>query len=203
MFLRNSTARPSDGSFPSEGKKSRSRTRLVEAAADAIAEKGFQRTSLDDIAARAGMTKGAIYSNFKSKEDLFLAVMAAKNLRITPVLESGLDARTLMRRLAEATIALLPKARAYAAFASEYHLYALTHEPMRRRIARHYEEMFARAMDHLRVEQLASPENFSIPLETLPVVTQSLGLGFLYQYFLTPHLVTEEAVFAAYDALVS
>ena len=39
-----------------------------------FARDGFHGASLDDVAATAGFTKGAVYSNFKSKEDLFLAV---------------------------------------------------------------------------------------------------------------------------------
>ena len=37
-------------------------------------EQGFHGTSLDQVAAAAGYTKGAVYSNFASKEDLFLAI---------------------------------------------------------------------------------------------------------------------------------
>ena len=37
-------------------------------------EQGFHDTSLDQVASAAGYTKGAVYSNFASKEDLFLAI---------------------------------------------------------------------------------------------------------------------------------
>ena len=47
---------------------------LLEAAAIVFARDGFHGASLDDIAALAGFTKGAVYSNFASKEDLFFAV---------------------------------------------------------------------------------------------------------------------------------
>ena len=56
--------------------------RLVEAAATVIAEKGFQRATLDEIAERAGMTKGAIYSNFAGKAELLLAAMMARGLTV-------------------------------------------------------------------------------------------------------------------------
>ena len=51
---------------PATRKRAQTIKRLVEAANAVIAEKGFQRASLDEIAARAGLTKGAIYSNFES-----------------------------------------------------------------------------------------------------------------------------------------
>ena len=40
-----------------------------------IAERGFHEASLQEIASRAGLTTGAVYSNFRNKEDLFLAVI--------------------------------------------------------------------------------------------------------------------------------
>jgi AcrR family transcriptional regulator len=50
------------------------REHLMDAAATVFARDGFHAASLDDVAALAGFTKGAVYSNFKSKDDLFLAV---------------------------------------------------------------------------------------------------------------------------------
>ncbi|HEU5126356.1 MAG TPA: TetR family transcriptional regulator [Glycomyces sp.] len=52
------------------------RRRLREAAAQEFAERGYDESRLEDIAARAGFTKGAVYSNFKSKQELFGAVLA-------------------------------------------------------------------------------------------------------------------------------
>lgn len=52
------------------------RRRLREAAAQEFAERGYDQSRLEDIAARAGFTKGAVYSNFKSKQELFGSVLA-------------------------------------------------------------------------------------------------------------------------------
>jgi AcrR family transcriptional regulator len=51
------------------------RQHLIEAAAAVFAREGFYGASLDEVAAAAGFTKGAVYSNFKNKEDLFVAVL--------------------------------------------------------------------------------------------------------------------------------
>jgi AcrR family transcriptional regulator len=50
------------------------RQHLIEAAVAVFAKEGFYGASLDEVAAAAGFTKGAVYSNFKNKEDLFVAV---------------------------------------------------------------------------------------------------------------------------------
>ena len=51
------------------------RTCLVEAAAKVFSRRGYDKASLDEVAEQAGFTKGAVYSNFKGKEDLFLATI--------------------------------------------------------------------------------------------------------------------------------
>jgi TetR/AcrR family transcriptional regulator len=48
---------------------------LQAAALDLFAEKGFAATRLDDVAARAGVSKGTLYLYFKNKEELFKAVV--------------------------------------------------------------------------------------------------------------------------------
>src|SRR3712207_5988200 len=54
--------------------RERTRADLVDAAERRFTRDGFHATSVDQVAAEAGYTKGAVYSNFASKEDLFFAV---------------------------------------------------------------------------------------------------------------------------------
>ena len=68
-----------DGAYelPIRRRKAARPGELVRAALDAFVEKGFAATRLDDIAARAGVSKGTIYLYFQSKEVLFKAVIEA------------------------------------------------------------------------------------------------------------------------------
>src|SRR5271165_3909467 len=59
-----------------ERRRQQTREHLLQAAAQVFAERGFHGTSLDEVAAAAGFSKGAVYSNFRNKEDLFLALLA-------------------------------------------------------------------------------------------------------------------------------
>lgn len=59
---------------------------LIAAALDLFVEKGFAATRLDDVAARAGVSKGTLYLYFDSKEALFKAVIEQG---ILPVLDQG------------------------------------------------------------------------------------------------------------------
>jgi AcrR family transcriptional regulator len=58
-----------------EDQRARTRADLLVAAADVFARHGYHGTSVDMVAEAAGYTKGAVYSNFSSKEDLFLALL--------------------------------------------------------------------------------------------------------------------------------
>ncbi|WP_037195477.1 MULTISPECIES: TetR/AcrR family transcriptional regulator [Nocardiaceae] len=54
-------------------------SRLLDAAADVFAERGFGAPSIEDICAAAGYSRGAFYSNFKHKDELFFALFARQS----------------------------------------------------------------------------------------------------------------------------
>jgi AcrR family transcriptional regulator len=56
-------------------KKAETRRRLLDAAAAVFIRRGFQGASVDEITAEAGFSRGAFYSNFDSKEELFVALL--------------------------------------------------------------------------------------------------------------------------------
>jgi AcrR family transcriptional regulator len=71
---------PSSGASPPvkprrEEKKAATREALLEAATKVFARQGYVAASVDDVAWEAGLTKGAVYSNFDSKDALFAAVI--------------------------------------------------------------------------------------------------------------------------------
>ena len=55
-------------------RREKTRQDLLTAAETCFVTRGFHATSVDEVAERAGYTKGAVYSNFASKEDLFFGV---------------------------------------------------------------------------------------------------------------------------------
>jgi len=62
-------------------RKEMTRELLLDAAIEVFAEKGYHGASLDDVADAAGFTKGAVYSNFTRKSDLFRALMERETKR--------------------------------------------------------------------------------------------------------------------------
>ncbi|WP_328308746.1 TetR/AcrR family transcriptional regulator [Actinomycetospora sp. NBC_00405] len=67
------------------------RAGLVEAATELFAARGFAETSIDDVAAVAGMTKGAVYHHFAGKAALFEAVFSAQETAVHERLGAALD----------------------------------------------------------------------------------------------------------------
>ncbi len=74
--------------------QARTRERLLQAATDLFRRDGYAITSLERIAEAAGFTKGAVYSNFDSKEAIYLEVLSAEALRSLGDLLADLDGAT-------------------------------------------------------------------------------------------------------------
>src|SRR3954470_2009607 len=89
-------------------KRDRTRIKLLEAARALIREKGHDGATLEEVAERAGMTTGAIYGNFKNREDLFIALGQAYWPPIRPKVKQGASFGDVMRAIADATIAVIP-----------------------------------------------------------------------------------------------
>jgi len=76
-------------------RKERTRADLVDAARRVFLRRGFHGASLDEIAEAAGYTKGAVYSNFAGKDDLYLALLETHyEQRLTAYVDMMLDEAT-------------------------------------------------------------------------------------------------------------
>jgi AcrR family transcriptional regulator len=164
-----------------------------------IREKGYERTTLADVAQRAGMTRGAIYGNFKNREELFLAVVAYRWAPIVPRLRVGDSFRKQMAALAEAVIAAFPERRKSALGAASFQAYALKHEDMRRRLVAANTEVY-RTMA-AGVAQMNRTSALPMPAEQLVRVLHFMIEGYLMLRFLTPELIGDDDIVAGFDAI--
>jgi AcrR family transcriptional regulator len=180
-----------------EQKRAETRARLLEGARAVFARRGYHAATVDEVAQEAGFTTGALYSNFKGKEDLFLAVvedMIAREVReYTEIFEGGttLDERSRggadrwMELLAEEPdyftlyIEMWSAANRDPALAAKL---AERHAAMRDASAR----MIAAGAADLGVE--ARPEDFQL----LATVVSALGDGLAMQKLLTPDAIPDE-----------
>ena len=197
MLARRGKARAKIGG--SGGKRDRTRAKLIDAAAHVIGEKGWDRTSLEEVARRAGMTRGAIYGNFKNREELFLAVVQTRWKPVIPSLREGASFKDHMHSLGEAVAAAAPARRAQAVGALSFMLYAFTHEDMRSRVAMANAEIYKRGSE--RLAQLFHANELPMAPDRLVRVLHALTDGLTFLRFLTPELITDEVVIAAFDGL--
>jgi AcrR family transcriptional regulator len=184
---------------PKGDKRDRTRVALLEAARALIRERGFARTTLEEVAARAGMTTGAIYGNFRNREELFIALGDAYWPPIKPRVAAGATFAEVMRAMAEAVIEAMPDRSVAVVGRLTGMAYAIEHPEVGQRVnevtAARYE------MGASWLETLADARELPMPAEQLVRVIHALIEGIVMQRLLTPELFPDEVVYAAFGAL--
>ncbi|MFC9428035.1 TetR/AcrR family transcriptional regulator [Streptomyces sp. NPDC056987] len=74
------------------GKRVVTRALLLESAMDTFAERGYYGASIEEISERAGFTRGAFYSNFASKDEIFYALFDARADQVLASLRAAMAA---------------------------------------------------------------------------------------------------------------
>ena len=184
---------------PKGDKRDRTRAKLLEAARSLIREKGHEHTTLEDIAEKAGMTTGAIYGNFKNREELFISLGHTYWPPIKPHVKAGASFPEIMRAMAEATIAAIPDRRAAAVGRLTGMAYTLTHEEMRAQVREVTAQSYVFGEQWLRA--VTKEEDLPMPADQLVRVLHAVIEGLVFQRLLTPELVPDEIFRAAFGAL--
>jgi AcrR family transcriptional regulator len=204
MCPADATTGPTAGSRrrqPKGDKRERTRAALLDAALALTREKGFEQTTLQDIAERAGMTTGAIYGNFKNRDELFMALAVRQWAPIRPRFSPGASFAEMMHAMADAVLAAIPDRQPAAVGALTFRAYALRHENVR---ASFSEEM-ARglAAGATWMQTVFAADDLPMPAEIMVRVINALVEGLLFQRFLTPELMPDEVFYAAFAALAT
>jgi AcrR family transcriptional regulator len=173
-------------------RKSRTREQLLDAAAAVFARRGFEAATLDEVAAAAGYTKGAVYSNFASKTDLLIGLIerrievasAYQERRLAGASQDdaagGLDVGAAQPGLDQQWLVL----------AVEFWLHAMRDPQARVLMAGQYErartvaaQLIAGAYDKAGRRPPLSPRD-------LAIVVEALGTGLALQAALDPERVS-------------
>jgi len=183
---------------PKGDKRDRTRAALLEAARAVVREKGHSRTTLEAVAERAGMTTGAIYGNFKNRDELFIALGQAYWPPVKPRIRPGASFAEAMRALAQATLDAIPERTPVAVGRLTGLAYALTNDQFRVRVQEVTAASYAFGAAWLRT---FDPQELPMPAEHLVCVIHALIEGLVLQRILTPELVPDEAIVGAFAAL--
>ena len=182
---------------PKGDKRERTRAALLTAARALIRERGYERTTLEKVAKRAGMTTGAIYGNFKNRDELFIALGQTYWAPIAPKIPPGATFAEAMHAFAKATLAAVDE-RAPAAIGRLTGLaYALKNAELRARVVE-----ITRSSYEFGAEWLGTfdPGELPMPPEDLVRVLPALIEGLVMQRILTPELCPDEVFYAAFAA---
>jgi AcrR family transcriptional regulator len=186
-------------SAPKGDKRARTRAKLLAAARELIREKGYEHTTLREVARRAGMTSGAIYGNFRDRDDLFIALADAYWPPLAPRLSPQASVAEMMHALAAALIDALPERRLAAAGRLTGMAYALKHEPIRARVLAITARTYDASAEWLQT--VADRRDLPMPADAFVRVLHALIEGLTFQRLLTPELFPDDVVYAAFAAL--
>jgi len=178
-------------------KKALTRGSLIEAAARAFPRGGYHGTSVEQIAEEAGFSKGAVYSNFESKEDLFLAVFTQyirKNLAITeqrvsadrPIDDQARESARIFTTRADEN-------REWRILFMEFWVAAARDPELRRKVAGHYAEFRSEVAELLQRRAREQGIPILLPPEQVATAAVALNEGFILQHFVDPERISEES----------
>jgi AcrR family transcriptional regulator len=158
--------------------KARTRADLIAAARRVFLRRGFHLATLDEIAEEAGYTKGAVYSNFEGKDDLFLALLAehyAQRAELyTTLIEAQDDAEQTYRAIARVMLDAYEREPAWWTLVSDFSTHAARDPELNERL-RAGREGFLDALA-TTIEALCAEHDIAL---TLPAREVARGAGAL------------------------
>jgi AcrR family transcriptional regulator len=183
---------------PKGDKRERTRAALLEAARALIREKGYERTTIDQVAKRAGMTTGAIYGNFKNRDELFIALGQTYWAPVRPKIKPGATFAEAMHALAKATLAAVDERTPVAVGRLTGLAYTLKNRELRSRV-----HEITKSSYEFGAEWLCTFDASQLPMQPEPLVRvlHALIEGLVMQRILTPELCPDEVFYAAFAAL--
>ena len=187
-------------------KKARTRRRLLDAAAEVFAHRGFAATSLDEVAEVAGFSKGAVYSNFAGKEDLFLSVLDEHVTRQMLDIRGDIDVtRSAGEQVMEAGqrfMDLFQRERAWYLLSFEFLVYAARNPEFQVEFAARQRAQRAAVVAMLEENAAAMEIPMSLPPERMAVALEALANGIAFAKLADEQGVPDDLVGELFAVLV-
>ncbi|WCC80888.1 TetR/AcrR family transcriptional regulator [Cutibacterium equinum] len=160
------------------------RNRILAAATENFERDGYAGASLRRIASDAGFTKGAVYSNFGSKPDLFGQVCAERLASgerdvvdaLSPILSSGEDPDETMRQISKKLTEILLEDAPWQVALAEFRALALRDEEIGAAYAKLQQQRIAQlvesttqygALDRIESTEAANPRSLAVVVLSL------------------------------------
>jgi AcrR family transcriptional regulator len=181
------------------------RMSLLDAAAEVFAARGLREASVDEIAERAGYSKGAVYWHFESKDGLFLALLEERidkpTREMIELLESAPPEQDMGPEASRRFTELLRTQRELLLLEHEYWSHAVRDAALRERYRQRQEQLrtaLGKALT-IRVQHLGGPALDRARGKAMATVVMSLAAGLARERLIDPAAVPDELLG---DALV-
>lgn len=176
------------------------RSRLLDAAETLFGDQGIHQSSLDEIAAAAGLTKGAIYANFGSKKDLITAILQRKLGTDEPHPPSE-SLAVWVGHLGDSYESNVdrPEIRRFAMAFVEFWLYGMRDESTRAPLTQWFQTV--REANAKEVAELAGAD-LPLPADQFAALLLALDIGVGLQRLLDPEAVPAEVYTAGLKAIM-
>lgn len=175
--------------------EAKGRETLVDAAARVFSEQGYKGATVDAILAEAGLSKGAFYHHFRTKDDLVLAVLAERVERPIQDLIERLQAAdpedNMSSTATDSFAALLDAGRDAILLEHEYEALAARDPKLRKRYARRRRQLRDALAEALaaRARRLGAPADLGTPAEEVATAYLALMRGLTRERLLDPDAV--------------
>jgi AcrR family transcriptional regulator len=187
--------RPQMSPITRKEKQARTRAKLMRSAGKLFCRRGLEQASVDEIAQDAGYTKGAFYSNFKSKEELFLAMLDEKFgeeiERIEAALRTDETPDEAARHAGEDLIRFMRSDPEWERLYLEFVAYAARNDEFRQELLTRCRAMDERLGEVYRRWSERIGIHHPIPMEDITRMTSIMTEGFLVRQQIDPELDDE------------
>ncbi|WP_409495313.1 TetR/AcrR family transcriptional regulator [Amycolatopsis sp. cmx-11-12] len=189
-----------------EESREQTRQRLLTAAAELFAERGVNGTSVEQIAERAGFTRGAFYGNFDGKHELVVELLRRRTQReaeeVTALRDGVGSFAEMMDRLRAWNVERAEHLGGWLTLRTELALYALRNPEARPLVGEG--EKSTRALLETSIKTELAARGVEPPADPafLALILHALEDGLLLQRFLSPEGTGDEDVVDAVQLLM-
>ena len=165
-------------------RRQQTRARLLDAAGQVFARRGFSAATLDEVAEAAGYTKGAVYSNFASKDDLVLALLdqhLAGQLQQVEALDAIESSEELHAALGGRTEQEFAATRDFGVLLVEFSLYAMRNPAAQTELAKRYRQLRGRLAELITTRYARHQIPPPMPPEHLAALALATDAGLFLQ----------------------
>lgn len=187
--------------------KAATRERLLSAARRVFARRGFHGASVDEVAAEAGFSTGALYSNFGGKEDLFLELMEHEVSSKIADIAAAVDETASMAERAQGGAAqwmsFVEREPEMLLLFMEFWAYAVRDPAVRPQMAARFADI-RRMLTRLITDGLSDfGLEPAIPVEQLAMAVDALADGIARQKLADPRAVPDGLLGSALSLLLA